>query len=81
MERKTHFIIVLRDNHAPKFVNKIDNHPRMCMWEEGKTALPLSKSTAEAFAEALQINGFPAYVIEAPQGTIFRNPIKEEQAK
>lgn len=59
-----YYVIVQTDKQA-KFVTKIENATKYVHWDKNEKPLKLAKSYAQDLAYCLNLNFYPAFVIES----------------
>ncbi len=89
MEIKTHknkagmkcrWAIGILFNDGIRFVTSLDNSNKSFFWEADKEPMYFdSKSYVDDIAFGIQMNLYPAVVMEIPYGYEIRNPKKEEE--
>ncbi len=65
MKNKYFYYIIVASEGQAKFVTSLDNSTKNVYWETDKPPLPLAKSFAEDIAYCLNLNLYPAFVIES----------------
>lgn len=78
---KCRWAIGLLFNSGIRFVTSIKWQPKTFKWESGKEAMYFdSKEHVDDIAFGIQMNFYPAVVMEVPDGFILKNP-EEENAE
>lgn len=73
-------ILVPHSDHI-KYVTGLDNKERRAFWKEGEPALKMSKAVAEDTALGLNMNGFHAAVLRAPDYLHLSNKVLTKEAE
>lgn len=59
-----YYVVVCSDNEA-KFITKVCNTTKYAHWNENEPPLEFAKSYAEDLAYCLNLNFYPAYVLQS----------------
>ena len=59
-----YYVLVLSEGQA-KFVTKINNNTKTALWDKKEKPLALAKSYAEDLAYCLNLNFYPAFVLQS----------------
>lgn len=65
MKSKYHYYVVVQSENQAKFVTGLDNKSKYAHWDSNEKPLPLSKSTAEDIAYCLNLNFYPAFILQS----------------
>lgn len=69
-------------NDGLRFVTSLEWSPKTFKWESGKEPMYFdSKEYVDDIAFGMQMNFYPAVVMEVPDGFTLRNPEKEEEGE
>ena len=82
MKQKHFYYIIVQSEGQAKFVTAINNSTKTARWETNGKPLALSKYYAEDVAFCLNLNYYPAFVVqslyEIPEQIFYTKPNKEK---
>lgn len=85
MKQKHFYYIIVQSEGQAKFVTSLDNSTKTARWETTAKPLALAKSYAEDVAFCLNLNYYPAFVVqslyEIPEQIFYSKPDKEEKTQ
>jgi len=65
MKQKYFYYIIIQSEGQAKFVTSIDHSTKTARWQTGEKPLALSKYHAEDIAFRLNLNYYPAFVLQS----------------
>lgn len=64
-KNKFYYYVVVQSEGQAKFVTKINNANKTALWEKDGKPLAIAKSYAEDLAYCLNLNFYPAFVLQS----------------
>lgn len=68
-----YFVAIISEDNSLKFVTRVDNTTRTCLWSDNCQAKVFTKTIADDLMFGLRCNGYNAVVIKCDDFQIFKN--------